>query len=1290
MDSQRSSLLRFLGHKLDKLRPDAKSGVFPAGDATSSGLSVDKNTLSSSNDSPDSLDWRLLEKSLQHGDPLREVVKELAKCSKMFEVQLDGGDEYAASRGELKGLFEELQECCNKAMHGHIVPLHVTKALEWFCRSVHSDLSYLREKEVNGGPKQPGEMGNNKDHVLVCCRRIQSRLKCIALNVGATASIWDSFHDSSPAYYNSPSRIQLKRGPCTKGTRVNVINQILSWTCSSSPSSVYWMSGMAGTGKTAIAYSLCKELDASHRLAASFFCSRLRRGCQDVSLIIPSIAYQLAEFSHPFHLALSRVFQGDLGSRSPLADFQFNVLIAQPLLEVEHTLPDNLVVVIDALDECDNKEQVELIVDTLLARSSDLPVKFVLFTRPEPEIRGPMKNQKDQVASRVVLHDLDQYAVRLDIEAHLRDSLEPIQPSDVEMKALVERVGNLFAYAAAVVRYISYHEFMRNPRRRLANMLEPSPANALQDNYSREIDSLYSSTLQEALENPNLGESDKEDMRQVLYVVVCAQEPLTIDSISSLLNMGNADRVRAALQPLWSVLHVSEENNLVRTFHSSFSAYILDISRSRKYCCDPKAYSQTMAQHCFRIFRDVRPQFNICGLSSSYIPDNQVDGLEERVHSAISNDLFYAAQNWAIHLSHAYRSPGLLRELEEFLSVRLLLWMEVMNLKKRAHIMPENLRLLKNWDNSRAAWIQHCSTDLRALINDAWLFTTLFALGAVSNSTPHIYTSMLPFWPQSSPIARCYAKRAREVIWISGTAMDQRQYALLATWHFDDATQSPVYSADGSQIAVGVGNDALLLNASNGRMMLSPFKGHMWDARDGQVLKALLPSSDSPFRSMDISLDGTRIAAGSIDKSLHIWNTELGQRSQAVLGSSTSKPTPVTHNLFISVSFSPDGSYLISSLSDGRICLWDTRTGGLALGPLHGHTDNITSLSFSHDGAYIISGSYDKTLRVWDTRIPHSKPDPLRGHTGSVTSLDFSPDGAKIVSSSTDQTVRVWDAEVGRMEFGPFEQNHDNRVSVAYSPSGTRIICNSRRGLVLLNAQTGNIEFGPFRPSLSIQSAALSSDGASIILGLAKRTVQVIAAVTGKAIVDICTSTTDQSDWLTSALPSPDGACIAVGSIRSSLSVYDARSGKLLYGPFEGHNNESRSFAFSPDGTRIVHGSSSTIFMRDAQSGKVSLWPLTGHTDWVHSVEYSTDGTQIVSGARDNAICVWDTQTGRPVLGPVKWHTAPVRSVRFSPDGKYVASGSDDKTIRLTDVSKEFKFVGPATQCEALYQTEIC
>ncbi|MFW6437588.1 MAG: TIR domain-containing protein [Armatimonadota bacterium] len=115
-----------------------------------------------------------------------------------------------------------------------------------------------------------------------------------------------------------------------------------------------------------------------------------------------------------------------------------------------------------------------------------------------------------------------------------------------------------------------------------------------------------------------------------------------------------------------------------------------------------------------------------------------------------------------------------------------------------------------------------------------------------------------------------------------------------------------------------------------------------------------------------------------------------------------------------------------------------------------------------------------------------------------------------------------------------------------------------------------------------------------------------------------------------------------------------------------GHEKPVNSVAVSPDGQRIVSGSSdNTVRVWDANSGE-ELACLRGHEAWVTSVTFCPDGCRVVSGSGDKTVRVWDADNGEE-LACLRGHDRRVSSVTVSPDGCRIVSGSFDTTLRVWD-----------------------
>ncbi|CAE6465400.1 unnamed protein product [Rhizoctonia solani] len=562
------------------------------------------------------------------------------------------------------------------------------------------------------------------------------------------------------ATYNSILSTKINRHPCTGTTRKTTLNLLNQWADHPMDPKVMWMGGMAGTGKTTIAYTLAKNLESRSQLAASFFCTRSDTDCNEAQRIIPTIAYQLARQLTVFQSELCQALDKDpdISFRDPPT--QFSQLLQAPLRAIGTRMPNNLVVIIDALDECGDAEVVQSVLEQLFRLPADFPLKFFITSRPELEIiarnictRTPSGLS---VYSALQLHEVERGNVRSDIETYLQNELGSLQPapSREEIRLLAEMSGQLFIYAVTVVEYIRPHAHLRrmgvNPHQRLATVLK---VNSRAQKHFDSIEVLYSTILSVALEGMGLEPNEKECVRTVLWTVVCLREPVHLSTLSVLTGLNDDEETLTALQPLRSVLYVSEQNNFVSTLHKSFSDYMLRSSPG-----DFKGYSGLLAHRCFDIMKK-QLKFNICGLDSSFIPDSDVKDIQKRVDTMIPAPLVYASRYWSDHLSLAGSSDKLLTELNEFLSQRLLFWMEVLNLKRCIGMGVGALLKAQSWLS-----ISGKSHHLISVASHAGKFLAAFAGQAISLSTPHIYISALPFSPVSSWIYRLYRHRMHGLV----------------------------------------------------------------------------------------------------------------------------------------------------------------------------------------------------------------------------------------------------------------------------------------------------------------------------------------------------------------------------------------------------------------------------------------------------------------------------------------------------------------------------------------------
>ncbi|CAE6501994.1 unnamed protein product [Rhizoctonia solani] len=666
--------------------------------------------------------WTGLHTSLQGLGRVSAGFPHLASAASILLECFDGIETAARNQHDYEDLARELTNL-NETLMEHTKTPSMTKCISSITLEIKQQAEEIKNKATHEATGRLLVAKKDEEDVIRHYRRIQSSFRRLQINMSASAlsianeqlanTRLEALKPVEGATYDSSLSSTVNRRTCTEGTRKQVLSTIDEWLLATDTATVYWMNGMAGTGKTTIACTFSERLEHRERLAASFFCTRTSADCRNVTRIVPTIAYQLARYSIPFQSALCEVLgkEPDVGSKT--AEKQFGYLLRDPLLKVKDAMPNNLVVVIDALDECEDRTGVEIFLDILFRYAKDVPLRFFVTSRPEPEIyQHMMLDVKARQAMH--LHDIETSLVQADIELYLKEELLFVTPSPTssQIKQLAERSGNLFIYAATLVRYIRFGKRFTDPQQRLQSVLALTPESTKKH---AEIDTLYTAILESALEEARMEEKEAEDVKLVLRTVLFAQEPISVETIAALSGIDDPQRVTFALQPLRSVLHQSEDTKLVSTLHASFPDFMLSRDRSKSFFCDIISHSQLLAERCFAIMKgqlqfnicelessfvpDAELRFNICDLETSFIPDAQVEEVQARINNMIPASLAYACRHWPNYLGTSHKSDELIVMLDELLSDQLLFWIEVLNLRREMVIGIEGLLKTKDWLN---------------------------------------------------------------------------------------------------------------------------------------------------------------------------------------------------------------------------------------------------------------------------------------------------------------------------------------------------------------------------------------------------------------------------------------------------------------------------------------------------------------------------------------------------------------------------------------------------------------
>src|SRR5258705_13601551 len=490
---------------------------------------------------------------------------------------------------------------------------------------------------------------------------------------------------------------QSRRVSCTKGTRTETLDTIYRWFRGeiletgetlamegNRQGHIFWLDGAAGTGKSTIAQTIPHHFHATSELGASFSRPRDDADCSNVSLLFPTIAYQLSLFHPAFEKHLSEAMDKDPDVQFALVSMQLEKLVVNPLNAVMHekSFPP-CIVIIDALDECKDENVISTILSALSVFASRLfPIKFFITSRPVANVvRGFRDTDLMQDTNTLVLHRIPWDISQKDIRVYLAERLSRIArslklkswPSTKAFTQLIEKSNGLFIFAATAANFIEDRN-ASNPRRQLTILLSTKYITSTQTSPYHHLDGLYLTVLHEAF--PNISEDQKVSLQTVLGTAVLLYEPLDVEGLEVLLELEEST-VYSTLQHLHSIAIIPDAGDgPIRLIHPSFPEFLVDPVRCNdpNFLVHPILRHTSVAERCLWVLQTLSP--DTCQINDPSIYNNEVTDLPDRIATCIPAHVRYACRYWALHLSNGNINSMMWDLLLGFCSNQLLNWVE--------------------------------------------------------------------------------------------------------------------------------------------------------------------------------------------------------------------------------------------------------------------------------------------------------------------------------------------------------------------------------------------------------------------------------------------------------------------------------------------------------------------------------------------------------------------------------------------------------------------------------------